>query len=641
MSSTDLITLFGDDALKASRGILTIEDAFRVYDDTNPPVMLTHLRDVWGEYVETNFPRFRNLTSVRELSLISRNVYDMIYNFANAVDMAVNQQQTTMASWYTERIHDRLTLGVWNSTGFVGTTGAYVFSQRGDRLMPSRLFQYDGQRWNSNSYYFSDVIPEIGTIDGDQVTLTAQPTWFGNRTDTPPDHKILKHDRVTFNTPVGAIFAALYGATILLCLFSIVVIVHWREKLKKRSPVFCLTILVGLIVFLSTVFVDLLPTTKATCIVERWTQGVGFALVMGNVAAKAYRIWRIFDNAKLSSIVITNRDLAKFGGTILGIELVLLALWTALDPPTITTHYTKDSYQYLCGSANRTVSLLLTIIVYVANALLLAFNGFLAFKTRNVSSEFGEARQIGYTIYNVVIVSIIVVPQCYFTASGTSAGTLFGVRFALSWVGAFVAWALLIGTLGWMVAWKGGLEGRSSETILSLPEQVRRLAGGVIGRDRERVRNLRDAPTAKYVTGTFTYRNMSSFFSVWKKCVLQLSTIPPASLIIYEDFNAKNMAKKHTLVPLTNSTRIFVPHQQGHEKRAPMPGDTFQVVTSDMKLVFQGADMEDCENWVKIIRSALPGSVRAREAGLVESSSTDDSVQDGRDDADMEAGLAP
>lgn len=107
---------------------------------------------------------------------------------------------------------------------------------------------------------------------------------FGARTTVPADRQILEFDRVDYKTPLGATFTALYSATIVLHLASLGAIFYLRNdpKMTKRSPAFNAVILIGLIIFLITVYFNVVMPTRGTCVAERWTQGVGFSIVMVN-----------------------------------------------------------------------------------------------------------------------------------------------------------------------------------------------------------------------------------------------------------------------------------------------------------------------------------------------------------------------
>lgn len=56
------------------------------------------------------------------------------------------------------------------------------------------------------------------------------------------------------------------------------------------------------------------------------------------------------------------------------------------------------TYRYACAPQYPSRDAGLTGFVYAFNAVLLIANGLLAWKTRNAPDEYGEAKQMGYTV---------------------------------------------------------------------------------------------------------------------------------------------------------------------------------------------------------------------------------------------------
>lgn len=96
--------------------------------------------------------------------------------------------------------------------------------------------------------------------------------------------------------------------------------------------------------------------------------------------------------------------------------------------------------------------------------------------------------------YNVVIISLITVPQAYFM-DVSSASTQFAVRFALTWVGIIVTWALMIGSHLYTVL-IADTTGKSMGVGLSNKGSANRRQSIKVVHSTD-VQSMSDAPTAK------------------------------------------------------------------------------------------------------------------------------------------------
>ncbi|KND04505.1 uncharacterized protein SPPG_00233 [Spizellomyces punctatus DAOM BR117] len=596
-----MVTNFGKDYLPKLRGLLVPDDAPTMNDETNPTEALQHLLGIWPSFVAQNLERVQTSGSIGDFNVPSlriRDYYDIMYYFANAVDLILNSQNLTMNDWYSEKLYKQLTIDVWNSTGYISTTGQYILTENGDRVIPSFVYQMDGINW--------DTSPAIAAIVENTLKFEGHSgaTWFGSRLTVPPDHPILHLQQVSVHDGLGATFTALYTAAIAVCTASLVTIVVLRKdkRMTKRSPVFIVNILLGLICVLATIYPNVFGTTPQTCAIERWTQGIGFAVVMGNVAAKAYRIWRIFDNAKMKTVSIPNSELMRFSGIIMLIEIILLGIWTGVDFPVVLMEQSGTKYRFVCGARNETVSTVLTAIVYACNALLLFGNAFLAWKTRNVATDYGEAKHIAYTVYNVVVICLIVVPQAYLSTS-TSATLAFAVRFSLSLVAIVIAWALLVGSHLYMI-----FVPPSGDHLNMNISSIGRAPFNSL--TNTTVTSLADASTVKYLVGDFSFRDDSKFFSVWKSCQLHIIGASRCSLMIR--YLSQNKTPVHNVIELADV--MAVERSKAEEDEL----DTFTIQTKSSRLTFQAKDVKEASSWVVILKalveSKTPGSSAAASA---------------------------
>ena len=180
--------------------------------------------------------------------------------------------------------------------------------------------------------------------------------------------------------------------------------------LVASSPVFCYAVLSGLTLSLSSMltFFSTVPPTTEVCKMASAQFSLGFVLGYGALLFKTWRVWRIFCNPLLERRILPNRMLLLRLASICLIDLGLLAAWYSTNPPQSTYVSSID-----LGTRHRACTIDYSpplILLMTAKVTLVGIGVFLAFKIRNVESRFNESKWIGYSLYNVGIAIVLLVP---------------------------------------------------------------------------------------------------------------------------------------------------------------------------------------------------------------------------------------
>jgi hypothetical protein len=273
---------------------------------------------------------------------------------------------------------------------------------------------------------------KVGEYDGDAVTFDTK--LFRFKKGKTPESYIVPQ-QVLITDPIGIIFLMLTVIALAISIgFSITFFIYRKEKVvKKTSPFFSQLILIGIDLCLLSQIVWSLKQTEIWCILKVSLLAIGFGLIMGNLLAKNWRIYKIFNSSKMTSLVIKDTDLLKFSGVILVIEVALLLCYFLLSGPPrpIEIQSTSDSLLLIiqCAVPSAFIQLFFTIALLVFNGLLILCGVVLAYKSRNVEGSFNESKYIGITVYIYLLVIIILLPL-YYTAgdSGSSVTRQFILR---------------------------------------------------------------------------------------------------------------------------------------------------------------------------------------------------------------------
>lgn len=230
---------------------------------------------------------------------------------------------------------------------------------------------------------------------------------------------------ITFSEPLGIVALIFIVIGLLISFgFSIYFFVNRNEKvIKKTSPFFSQLMLLGIILCITSQILWDITQSTLTCILKIWLLAIGFGLIMGNLLAKTYRIFKIFHNARVTSLVIRDVDLLKFSAAIIILEVILLSLYTFTSglPTPIIIQSTSDSLLKIvkCEVPSSFVQTGGIIWLLGVNFLLVLAAVIIAYLTRNVDSAFNESRYIAYTVYIYLLVTIILLPL-YYTAGDSS-----------------------------------------------------------------------------------------------------------------------------------------------------------------------------------------------------------------------------
>jgi 7 transmembrane sweet-taste receptor of 3 GCPR/Concanavalin A-like lectin/glucanases superfamily/IPT/TIG domain len=226
---------------------------------------------------------------------------------------------------------------------------------------------------------------------------------------------------VEYDDPATIAFFTLaaFGALLTIVLMVLTVVYKSEPVIRASTPHFGLVILLGILFGYAIIFVLAGEPTQSICLSRIWFAGIGWALLLGALLAKNYRIDRLFRSAKqFRSIAITIMHLFMWTLAILSLEIILLICWSAIDPPNktaIDVSFTEIDFDCESEYNDEFIGAFLAL-----NAVFVLAGCVLAYRTRNVSSMFSESRAIAFIIYNMLVVMVLFVPLLYVASFGSA-----------------------------------------------------------------------------------------------------------------------------------------------------------------------------------------------------------------------------
>lgn len=241
--------------------------------------------------------------------------------------------------------------------------------------------------------------------------------------------------QVNIDSPIGIVFLVLTIIALIISICFSFLFWHYKDEkvVKKTSPFFSQLILIGVdLCLISQIFWGV-SQSSFTCFIKIWLLAIGFGLIMGNLLAKTYRIFKIFTNVQITNLILKDTDLLKFSVVILSIEVALLCVYCFVSgtPRPVNIQSTSDSLLLIiqCAVPSSFVQLFGQISILTFNGLLILCGVVIAYVSRNVESSFNESKYIAITVYIYLLVIIILLPL-YYTAgdSGSSVNRQYILR---------------------------------------------------------------------------------------------------------------------------------------------------------------------------------------------------------------------
>ncbi|KAG0080837.1 hypothetical protein BGZ90_011112 [Linnemannia elongata] len=400
------------------------------------------------------------------------------YPYAGQRDISSNEVQAyscmmVMANGFAKAVRGNGLKPLGMNTNYTGPGGPMVFDENGDTVYGNFIL---------NNLQDGKVVP-IGTYYSGVFNLSSEPMYFDGTYNTPADSAPLQVLNPKFGSSIGMVVISVAGLSVLFSLLTMLIVVVYRNTkvIKASSPLFCCLGLCGIsLLYIATVMGLDIPT-KFTCLARPLALNVGFVLVVSNIVAKNFRIYRIFHNIYVTKRVIRDSHLLKIVGTILFSNLVIMAAWFIKYPPALRQIVLPDFTSYWsCSNLDGSNSTPFFAVLLAYNAALLLIATYLAYMNRNVAANYNECRQIAFVVYNILLAGCLAMPTVFLPNEQflikfylSTVVILFGTTFSLMFLFLPKLWELFtqiersqqrLGGIGIGVGGSGGGGGDGSDS---------------------------------------------------------------------------------------------------------------------------------------------------------------------------------
>uniref|UniRef100_A0A8D8WDP6 Gamma-aminobutyric acid type B receptor subunit 1 n=1 Tax=Cacopsylla melanoneura TaxID=428564 RepID=A0A8D8WDP6_9HEMI len=387
--------------------------------------------------------------------------YDAVWSVALAFNKTMGrlkkQGKSLKSFTYTNKeIADDIYAAI-NSTQFTGISGDVAFSSQGDRIALTQIEQVINGSYTKLGFY---------DTQSDNLTWFDRERWIGGK--VPQDRTQIRKVLRTISVPLVICMWTVATVGIFFAVGLIIFNICYRHRrvIASSHPVCNTIMLVGIAFCMSSVYLLGLDGQLITplmypyvCQARVWILCIGFTLAYGAMFSKVWRVHRLTTKIKTDvKVYYKNKKLEPWKlytmvAGLLSIDLVILLCWQFYDPLQRTTETfpletpPKSSSDDIkispelehCESRNNNIWY---GIVYGYKGLVLVFGLFLAYETRNFKvKQINDSRYVGMSIYNVVVICLVMTPVSMVIASQQDASFAF-ITLAMVFT-CFVAMALI------------------------------------------------------------------------------------------------------------------------------------------------------------------------------------------------------
>jgi len=187
--------------------------------------------------------------------------------------------------------------------------------------------------------------------------------------------------------------------------FATLAIYRGSPIVRLSPPLFLLVGFVGVMLGFAMIFTYIGHLKNASCALRPWLGGLAFSLIFSPMIAKQYRLARILTNTALVSTSIPVNVLLGISGVLVGIEILLLIIWTAVPSARLKSAVHVKSNRdaiILCTSSKKWIFIGLQM-AYIA--VVLVSGMILSFIIRKVVNRvlYKEMKWINYEFYTAVL----------------------------------------------------------------------------------------------------------------------------------------------------------------------------------------------------------------------------------------------
>ncbi|XP_055366173.1 metabotropic glutamate receptor 4-like isoform X3 [Betta splendens] len=230
--------------------------------------------------------------------------------------------------------------------------------------------------------------------------------------------------KLEWSSPWAVIPVLIAVAGIMATLFVVVTFVRYNDTpiVKASGRELSYVLLTGIFLCYATTFLMISTPDMVVCSLRRIFLGLGMSISYAALLTKTNRIYRIFEQGKMSVSAprfISPASQLVITFSLISVQLLGVCIWFGVDPSQAVIDYEDQrttNPEMARGVLKCDISDLSLICLLGYSMLLMVTCTVYAIKTRGVPETFNEAKPIGFTMYTTCIVWLAFIPIFFGTS---------------------------------------------------------------------------------------------------------------------------------------------------------------------------------------------------------------------------------
>ncbi|XP_026878931.1 metabotropic glutamate receptor 4 isoform X1 [Electrophorus electricus] len=233
--------------------------------------------------------------------------------------------------------------------------------------------------------------------------------------------------KLEWSSPWAVIPVLLAILGIMATLFVVVTFIRYNDTpiVKASGRELSYVLLTGIFLCYATTFLMISAPDIGICSLRRIFLGLGMSISYAALLTKTNRIYRIFEQGKMSVSAprfISPASQLVITFSLISVQLLGVCIWFVVDPPQAFIDYEDQRManpEMARGVLKCDISDLSLICLLGYSMLLMVTCTVYAIKTRGVPETFNEAKPIGFTMYTTCIIWLAFIPIFFGTSQST------------------------------------------------------------------------------------------------------------------------------------------------------------------------------------------------------------------------------
>ncbi|KAG0092302.1 hypothetical protein BGZ93_004008 [Podila epicladia] len=310
-----------------------------------------------------------------------------------------------------------ITSKLFSSISYDGPAGLIELNNLGNAInLPSMFFQIQKSKL--------ELVATTGSSpDGSHrpVQITGTHIWPGVPVpEIPKDAPNWAFQNIAWDEGVAKFMYVVVAIGVAESVVLIGVVLWQRHSpvIKTASVLFSILELLGVIALYSTVLLRIGVFSDLICTVSPFMFSLGFALLIGSLAVKTLREYRLHNNVLQHCHTIRDRKLIKQLVIIFIVFMIPAAVYVAVVRPRVRyIAVGDDTDAWVCMRSQNLPSgaaeAVVIVIWFVPFPFTAAASAYLAGRTRDTLTTWNESRLIRYTMYNFLLYFVIFIPTVF------------------------------------------------------------------------------------------------------------------------------------------------------------------------------------------------------------------------------------